>query len=198
MGPDRSRAVGTRALADSAVAAGIDVSRGQHAQQSCAPAGTCRTSTPANPCHCSCPLKPIMQRCVFLGLKFIHRTKPPQGETRPVTRAYVLHSLGPRGSHVPLSTPSWPHMCSANEPLNPTKLQGRPQTGVLPPHGRKNTRQPRSDSRSGFLGPSPPGQVPMSSDERKADFHRNLTWCAGPRDDQRADNFSKRLRIRPT
>jgi hypothetical protein len=90
----RSRAVGTRAVADSAIAAGIDVSRSQHAQQCGATAGTSRTGTPANPGNCSCPLKPIMQRCVFLGRKIVHRTRPPRGETRPKIRPTLYTPLG--------------------------------------------------------------------------------------------------------
>jgi hypothetical protein len=37
----------------------------------------------------SSPLKPIMQRCVFLRFRFVHRTRPPRVETRPKQQVYA-------------------------------------------------------------------------------------------------------------
>ncbi len=126
-----SRAVGTRAVANSAIAAGIDVSRGQHAQKRGATAGTSRTGTPANPGDCSCPLKPIMQRCVFLGLKIVHRTKPPRGETRPrkLGRRFTL-PWARRKPRSPGASPSWLKTRNSIEALTPTSRRRDPY-----PHG---------------------------------------------------------------
>ena len=59
----------------------VGVGRGQHAQQGRATAGTTRTNSTTNPGDGPGPFKPVMHRCVFLGIRFVHQTKPPQGET---------------------------------------------------------------------------------------------------------------------
>ena len=82
-------ALATGAIAGACAPARVGVSRGQHAQQGRTTAGTARTSTPTNPGDSPGPFKPIMHRCVFLRIRFVHQTKPPQGETRP-------RSAGPR------------------------------------------------------------------------------------------------------
>ena len=83
-------ALATGPIAGACTPARVGVSRSQHAQQGRTTAGTTRPGTPTNPGNRPGPFKPIMHRCVFLSSnRFVHQTKPPQGETRP---RYQVHA----------------------------------------------------------------------------------------------------------
>ena len=73
----------------SLAAARIDIRGGQHSQQGRTAASTARVSSAAHSCDSSGPFKPVMQRCVFLGFRFVHRTRPPRVETRPKQQVYA-------------------------------------------------------------------------------------------------------------
>ena len=85
----RSGALAAGSIGGSCSAARIHISGGQHSQQGRTAAGTTRVSTAAHSGDSSGPLKPIMQRCVFLRFRFVHRTRPPQVETRPKQQVYA-------------------------------------------------------------------------------------------------------------
>jgi len=64
-------------VANSTAPAGVCISGGEHAQQGGAAARAVRPGPPANASHGTGPDKTVMHGCVLLGLRFIHRTKPP-------------------------------------------------------------------------------------------------------------------------
>lgn len=81
--------VGARSVARPCPTAGVGISRGKHAQQSRPSTRATGAGTTTNAGHSPRPFKPVMQRCVFLGIRLVHQTKLPRGETRPNVKVYA-------------------------------------------------------------------------------------------------------------
>ncbi len=88
----------------STASARIDISRGQHVQKGRPTAGATRPHSSVNPGNRPRVHEPIMHRCGLLGFRIIHRQKPPKEKRDPKYRSTLHHSLGPRGTRIPLST----------------------------------------------------------------------------------------------
>lgn len=100
--PDAASALGTRAIANPTTPGGIGIGRGEHPQQGRTAAGAGGLATTTHPSDSACPLESSMHRCVFLGLRFIHRQKLPtsRNATRN-SRSTLHHSVGPGGTRIP-------------------------------------------------------------------------------------------------
>jgi hypothetical protein len=84
-------------------AARVGVGGAQHAEQRRTTARARRTTTAANTGDSPSPLKSIMRRCNLLGVRFVHLTQPPWKKRDPNSRSTLHHSVGPRGTRLPLS-----------------------------------------------------------------------------------------------
>ena len=164
----RSDRMAGSALADGAIrrstaSARIDISRGQHVQKGRPTAGATRPRSSTNPGNRPCVHKPIMHRCVLLRFRIIHRQKPPKEKRDPKYRSTLHHSLGPRGTRIPLSTAVLASVTGCPAGRFTAAEQLASTMGFDSPRATKARPILRSD-RSLEAVPKSPNQVTLSSD----------------------------------
>jgi hypothetical protein len=161
-------ALASSSIRRSTASARIDISRGQHVQQGRPTAGATRTHSSTNPGNRPRIHEPIMHWCVLLGFRIIHRQKPPKEKRDPKYRSTLHHSLGPRGTRIPLSTAVLATVtgCSTGTLTRVDQLAST--TGYDAPCAAKARPTLRSD-RSLEAVPKSPNQSILSSDN--SEYH---------------------------